>query len=179
MTITQLTRDRLESFFQYLDKHVAENGANGNALFLPLTLEQSRLSDEMKSKFAVGLDKAYGESGWRRTWIAIDDEDCIMGHADIRVNGQLNAEHRVVLGMGVDSNYRRQKVGFNLMLQLIDYCKLNPEISWLDLDVMANNTKAINLYNRTGFKQVGLTKDMFRIDNTSYDYMSMTLKVES
>lgn len=179
MTITELNKERLESFFQYLSKHVSENGLNGSSPFLPLTLQQSKLSDEIKSKFEDGLNKDFGESGWRKTWLAINEKNNIIGHADIRCNSQLNAGHRVVLGMGVDSNHRKQKVGLNLLLHIIDYCKTNPEISWLDLEVMANNKKAKSLYDKTGFKQVGMTKDMFRIDAVSYDYISMTLNVES
>lgn len=177
--ITELTKERLDNFFQYLARHISENGLNGTDLFVPLTLQQSQLSDELKSKFEDGLEKEFGENGWRKTWLAINEENNIVGHADIRNNNQLNAGHRVVLGMGVDNNYRRQKIGFNLLEKIINYCKGNPKISWLDLEVISSNTKAKNLYEKIGFRQVGLTEDMFRIDTISYDYISMTLNVEN
>lgn len=178
-TITELNKERLDSFFQYLVRHVAENGLNGTTPFLPLTREQSKLSDELKSKFEDGLNKEFGENGWRRTWLAINQQNNIVGHADIRSNNQLNAGHRVVLGMGVDSNHRRQNIGLHLLENIISYCKANPKISWIDLEVISNNTKAKSLYDKIGFKQSGLTKDMFRIDTISYDYISMALNVEN
>lgn len=178
MTIAELTKERLDGFFQYLDRHVSENGLNGTDLFLPLTLQQSVLSSELRSKFEAGLSKAFGESGWRRTWLAIDEENTIIGHADIRANPQLNAGHRVVLGMGVDREHRRQKVGLGLLLNLIDHCRKDPRIGWIDLDVVSINTKAKTLYDKLGFVQVGLVEDMFRIDHVSYSYVSMALNVE-
>jgi len=178
-TIIELNKERLENFFQYLARHISENGLNGTDPFIPLTRQQSELSNELKSKFENGLEKEFGENGWRRTWLAINEENNIVGHADIRSNNQLNAEHRVVLGMGVDKNYRRQKIGFNLLVEIINYCKANPKISWLDLEVISSNTKAKSLYEKIGFRQVGLTEDMFRIDNVSYDYICMTLNMEN
>lgn len=178
-TITELNKESLDNFLSYLATHISENGLNGTDLFLPLTLEQSKISNELKSKFEDGLNKEYGENGWRKTWLAINHENNIVGHADIRSNNHLNAGHRVLLGMGVDSNHRRQGTGLNLLTTIIDYCKANPKISWIDLEVIANNTKAKSLYCQIGFSQVGLTEDMFRIDNISYDYIGMTLNVEN
>lgn len=178
-SITELNKEKLDNFFQYLARHISENGLNGTDLFLPLTRQQSELSDELKSKFEDGLEKEVGENGWRKTWLAMNEENNIVGHADIRSNNQLNARHRVVLGMGVDKNYRRQKIGSNLLVKIIDYCKANPKISWLDLEVISSNTKAKNLYEKMGFRQVGRTEDMFRIANVSYDYICMTLNVEN
>lgn len=179
MIITELNKERMDSFFKYLVRHISENGVNGTDIFVPLTRQQSELSDELRSKFEDGLEKEFGKNGWRRTWLAINEENNIVGHADIRSNNQLNAEHRVVLGMGVDINYRRKKIGFNLLENIINYCKANPKISWLDLEIISSNTKAKNLYEKLGFRQIGLTEDMFRIDNVSYDYIFMTLNVEN
>lgn len=178
-TITELNKEKLDSFFHYLVRHVSENGLNGADLFLPLTLQQSTLSDELKSRFKDGLHKEFGENGWRKTWIAVNQENAIVGHADLRSKNQLNAGHRVVLGMGVDRNYRRQRIGLHLLENIIGYCKAHPEISWIDLEVISTNTKAKSLYDKIGFKQVGLTKDMFRIDRVSYDYIAMVLNVEN
>jgi ribosomal protein S18 acetylase RimI-like enzyme len=44
--------------------------------------------------------------------------------------------------------------------------------------VFANNFPAKSLYHKMGFVQLSETKDMFRVDNISYDYNAMTLNVE-
>jgi ribosomal protein S18 acetylase RimI-like enzyme len=125
------------------------------------------------------MNKKNGEIGWRKVWVAINEESNIVGHIDIRSQNQLNTEHRVLLGMGVDSNFRNLKIGHELLKLVIDYCRNNHKISWIDLQVLTNNIPATKLYKKMSFEQLSVTKDMFRIDNISYDYTSMTLNVET
>lgn len=179
ISIKELSKDKLEDFFQYLKIHLSENGLNGTTLFQPLSKQQSALSNEWKLKFEEGMNKEFNEIGWRKIWIAINKENIIVGHIDIRSNNQLNAEHRVLLGMGVDSNFRSLKIGHKLLEFIIEYCRRNRKISWIDLEVLTNNIPAKSLYEKMNFEQLSVTKDMFRIDNISYDYTSMTLNVEN
>jgi hypothetical protein len=44
---------------------------------------------------------------------------------------------------------------------------------------MTNNIPAKSLYEKMNFELINTTKDMFRIDNISHDYTSMTLNVEN
>ncbi|OYQ43499.1 hypothetical protein CHU92_03300 [Flavobacterium cyanobacteriorum] len=177
--ICELEKVNLEEFFQYLATHIKENGQNGSMLYFPLSKEQSILSDEMKAKFLEGIHKEFGETGWRKAWVALNGEGNIVGHADIRTNNQLNSGHRVLLGMGVDINFRNLKIGQKLLNFIIDYCRNYPGICWIDLEVMTANTPAKSLYEKMKFEHVSTVKDMFRIDNISYDYTSMALNVES
>ncbi len=179
ISIKELNKDKLEDFFQYLTIHLSENGLNGKTLFQPLSNQQSTLSNEWKLKFEEGMNKECDEIGWRKIWIAINKENKIVGHIDIRSNNQLNAEHRALLGMGVDSNFRSLKIGHKLLEFIIEYCRRNHKISWIDLEVLTNNIPAKSLYEKMNFEQLSVTKDMFRIDNISYDYTSMTLNVEN
>ena len=176
--IKELNEDILDDFFQYLSNHVSENGMNGTTPFLPLSVQQSILSDELIIKFKEGMKRNPGEIGWRKTWVAAKDHQ-IVGHIDIRTHNQLNSGHRVILGMGVDRNFRKLNIGTDLLKVVIEYCHRNSEISWIDLEVMSNNSAAKKIYEKVGFKQLGETKDMFRIDNISYDYTAMTLEVKN
>lgn len=177
--IKELDNERLEDFFHYLNIHISENGQNGAMLYFPLSKEQSILSNELIIKFKEGLSKNIGENGWRKVWIAFNEEGKFIGHIDIRSNNQLNSEHRVLLGMGVEINFRSLKIGQNLLEFIIEYCRQNPKINWIDLEVMTKNIPAKNLYEKMGFEHLSTTKDMFRIDKVSYDYTSMTLNVEN
>ncbi len=174
--IEELNRERLGLFFDYLAKHLSENGEE--FLFQPLSKAQSKLDNAWKEKFESGLFKDFGESGWRKLWIATDFEGHIIGHIDIRSRNEPNTRHRVLLGMGVDSSFRNLKVGKRLLEFVIAYCKNQPEISWIDLEVLANNIPAARLYEKMGFRLLSRVPDMFRIENASYDYLSMTLNVE-
>jgi ribosomal protein S18 acetylase RimI-like enzyme len=179
ISIDALSPERLDAFFQYLAAHIAGNGLDGAPLSYPLSREQSVLSGGLRSKFADGMHKAWGEPGWRRAWVAISGEHRIAGHIDIRSADQLNAEHRVVLGMGVDREFRGQKIGQRLLEQVISSCRADPRISWIDLQVMEQNIPATRLYEKMQFEQLGVTRDMFRIGGVSYGYSSMALNVET
>jgi ribosomal protein S18 acetylase RimI-like enzyme len=177
--IKELDNERLADFFQYLAIHIAENGQNKTDLYFPLSKEQSVLSNELMIKFKDGMRKEIGETGWRKVWVAFNEKGKIVGHIDIRSNNQLNSEHRVVLGMGVDINFRNLKIGQSLLEFIIEYCRKNPKISWLDLEVMTKNIPAKRLYEKMNFEHLSTIKDMFKINNISYDYTSMTLNVEN
>lgn len=176
--IKELDNEKIEDFFHYLNIHISENEQNGTILYFPLSKEQSILSNELMIKFKEGLSKNIGENGWRKVWIAFNEEGKIVGHIDIRSNNRLNSEHRVLLGMGVDINFRSLKIGQNLLEFIIEYCRKNSKINWIDLEVMTKNIPAKNLYEKMNFEHLGTTKDMFRIDNIPYDYTYMTLNVE-
>ena len=81
--------------------------------------------------------------------------------------------------MGVDINFRSLKIGYNLLEFIIEYCRQNPKIIWIDLEVMTKNIPAKNLYEKMGFEHLSTIKDMFRINSISYDYTFMTLNVEN
>lgn len=179
VSIKELNKDKLDDFIQYLTIHLSENGHKGITLFQPLSKQQSILSSEWKAKFEDGMNKKNEEMGWRKIWVAINEENKIVGHIDIRSLNQLNTEHRVLLGMGVDRNFRNLKIGQKLLEFIIDYCRNNQKISWIDLQVLADNIPAIRLYKKMKFEQLSTIKDMFRIDNISYDYTSMTLNVKN
>ena len=177
--IDQLNNERVNDFLEYVTIHLSENGINETPLFQPLTKKQSNLSDEWKERFENGLKKDINNSGWRKLWIATNQENKIVGHVDIRSHSESNTEHRVLLGMGVDSNFRNLKIGQKLIEFIITYCKNNRIICWIDLQVLTNNIPAIKLYKKMNFKVQSNIFDMFRIDNISYDYTSMTLNVET
>ena len=175
--IVDLTLNELDSFMGYIESHLSENGENG-ILFQPLSKDQINTDGDWRSKFESAFDKALGDSGWRKVWVAMDKTGVIIGHADIRSLNQLNTAHRVLLGMGVDRNHRKLGIGQQLLEWVIAYCKNDEGIDWLELEVLSNNTPAVDLYLKHEFELVSQRKDMFRIDGRSYDYTAMTLAVK-
>ncbi len=176
--IEEITEENLNQFLEYLKKHLSENGDN-NVFFLPLSKEQSAFDKDWEIKFALSARKKIFESGWRKLWVAINEDKKIVGHIDIRPRKELNTEHRVLLGMGTDIKFRNLKLGQQLLKFVINYCKHKSEISWIDLEVLANNFAAVRLYEKMEFKLISQVEDMFRIQNQSFDYKFMSLNVDS
>jgi len=175
--IEELENNLLDNFSSYLSKHISENGKEG-LLFQPLSIKQSVFDSGLVDKFRIGVNKNFNDTGWRKVWVARNEEGKVVGHIDIRPYKELNTQHRVLLGMGVDGSYRKLKIGHRLLEFVIEYCKSQPKIAWLDLQVLANNLSAIHLYKKMEFEELYTTTDMFRIENISYDYTSMTLNVK-
>ncbi|NME72166.1 GNAT family N-acetyltransferase [Flammeovirga aprica] len=177
ISIQEFKEAELDNFIDYLTEHLSENGKDGNTLFQPISREFGINVSQLRDKFKVGLIRSYGEPGWRKLWLAKNNQDEIVGHIDIRSYPDQNSSHRVLLGMGVESNHRRMGIGLQMLEYVIHYCDETDRINWLDLQVMSNNQKAINLYSKKGFMEVGKIDDMFRIDNVSFGSTSMTLDV--
>lgn len=177
MIIQLLDESRLDLFFEYLSKHISENGIENTILFLPFSREQSTLPEALKKQMTEGIYINIFEPNWRKVWIAIEDNGAIVGHIDIKSHPMLNTGHRVIMGMGVDAAFRGKKIGESLLVFLIDYCRKNEKIEWLDLQVLATNFPAVNLYKKMNFNISATQYDLFRIEGKSYDYLSMTLNV--
>jgi ribosomal protein S18 acetylase RimI-like enzyme len=164
----------LEKFFIYLNDHLSDSGKEGSPLFQPLSRNNSRLPKEKEESFSKGLSIPVGQVGWRRVWIAVDQNEEILGHIDLRAHTDQYIEHRALLGMGVDRKYRRVGLGKRLIETVTSWAVSETAIEWVDLWVLSGNTAAVHLYESTGFHRLGEVDDMFRIDGASEANTLMT-----
>jgi ribosomal protein S18 acetylase RimI-like enzyme len=176
-SIRQIEAQGFDRFLVYLNDHLSDNGKDGVAYFQPLSQNEPRFPSERSAAFRSGLTVPVGQTGWRRLWVAVSAAERIIGHIDLRGHAERFAEHRCLLGMGVDRAHRKVGLGNALIRQAEEWVKANELLEWIDLQVLSNNTKAIRLYERSGFKQTGETPDMFRIDGKSFSYTAMTKHV--
>lgn len=124
-------------------------------------------------RYRTGWAKSPAEPGWSRTWGLVDG-NMIFGHLDLK-GGQLVAElHRVTLGIGLERDSTSRGNGTAMMKVAIAWAREN-RLAWIDLGVFSGNARAIGLYRKLGFVEVGVTRDRFRIDGVSVDDISMTL----
>ena len=72
-----------ESFFQYLDDHLRDNGQDGR-YFQPLSSAEPGVTPEQQTSFRTGQVRPIGAQGWRRTWVARGPDYQIVGHIDLR-----------------------------------------------------------------------------------------------
>ncbi len=175
MQIVAATAQDLESFFTYLQRQLSDNATDGQPLFQPLAKAHRQLSETTRNKFIHGFDHCLGQSGWRKLWLAKDQDGHIVGHIDLRHYSEAYKSHRLVLGMGVDSSARQQGLGMRLLQHVIAFCQQQDGIDWLDLNVLSNNAPARNLYLKAGFEIIGEMSDCYRIDGEAVAETSMTL----
>ncbi|MCC4834864.1 GNAT family N-acetyltransferase [Shewanella sp. 10N.286.51.B7] len=179
MKVVPAEKEDLELFFSYLENQISENGCRENPLFQPISKYENELSKTSREKFKKGFDVSFGESGWRKLWLAKGQDGSIKGHIDLRNHSDENITHRVLLGMGVDSTCRKQGVGKKLIDTVVAFCHEAPAIDWLDLCVLSENTPAKNLYLKLGFTVVGEFQDQYRIDGQSISETAMVKGVKN
>ena len=175
--IRPVAEAELNAFFDYLNDHLADNGVDGTALFMPLARGESRLPFEREKDFRNGLLIACGERGWRRAFIAVADDGRIAGHIDLRARPERACAHRSLLGMGVHRHYRRQGLGERLIAYALGWAQMQTQLAWVDLEVLSVNEAARRLYARCAFEQIGNIADMFRLDGEQLAYTLMTRRI--
>jgi ribosomal protein S18 acetylase RimI-like enzyme len=176
-SISQIEAQEFDQFLVYLNDHLLDNGKDGTAYFQPLSRSGSIFPPERVAAFRAGLEIPLGQSGWRRLWVCRNPNDKIIGHIDLRAHAERFAEHRCLLGMGVDRDYRNIGLGKSLIEHAEEWVKANEPLEWIDLQVLSSNVKAVHLYERSGFKKTGEIPEMFRIDGLSFSYSAMTKHV--
>jgi len=88
-------------------------------------------------------------------YLIAEDGDRIIGLVNIEL-GRWRKNHIGTLGISIGRNFRGIGLGKHLMREIIKLAKreLKPRPKIIQLEVFANNKPAINLYKKTGFKQV-------------------------
>merc|ERR1711879_38399 len=84
----------------------------------------------------------------------------------------LRIKHRASIGMSVLKSYNGIGVGSYMMEAIIRNAK-KVGIKKLDLDVRCDNTNAIGLYKKYGFKQEGIISMGMYVDNKYVDLLVM------
>lgn len=76
--------------------------------------------------------------------------------------------HVAVTTIGVLSQYRNKKLGQILLTEALSVAKENSTIEKIGLRVLSTNTRAIALYKKLGFVEVGRLKKEFKFSQDDY-----------
>jgi ribosomal protein S18 acetylase RimI-like enzyme len=106
-------------------------------------------------------------------YFAIDGER-VVGWADVFPAWAHAVSHCGSLGMGVLSAYRGQGLGKQL-LQACVKKSWNKGITRIELEARADNTAAIALYEKVGFKHEALKRNAMRFGGHYFDAVQMSL----
>ena len=90
-------------------------------------------------------------------WVVAVHRDEVVGY----IGSQSSIDETDVMNVAVHPDWRRQGIAENLIGQLIQELK-NRSSHALMLEVRASNAPAIALYEKLGFRQVGLRKNYYR-----------------
>ena len=133
-------------------------------------LEPPRLQDV--AAFQAGLIQKKGP-----TFYAVNENDQVVGWADIFPEDNPRQSHRGSLGMGIVSDYRGQGIGTRLLEAVLKQAK-EFGLEKVELNVYTSNTYAIGLYKKLGFVEEGLIKKYRKLDGSYFDCMIMAKEVK-
>ncbi len=105
--------------------------------------------------------------------LALDGE-MIIANASVEQSRVERYAHRAELSITVLRDYWGQGVGSALMRKLIEASKA-VGLDSLFLDVRSDNTRAVALYEKFGFKKIGTYENYFKIDGKYYSADLMNL----
>jgi L-phenylalanine/L-methionine N-acetyltransferase len=92
-----------------------------------------------------------------RLWLVAESQGSIIGYVSVN-EGKRSFSHTVSLAIAITQEWRQQGVGTALMRAMIEWCRTNPNIKRLELDVFMNNPRAIHVYEKLGFEREGIAR---------------------
>lgn len=106
-------------------------------------------------------------------FMAVDGKQ-VVGWADIFPSWAHAVAHCGSLGMGLLPEYRGRGIGRQLLQACIAKARAKG-ITRIELEVRADNTRAIGLYKALGFEVEAIKRQAMRFDGVYYDALQMSL----
>jgi RimJ/RimL family protein N-acetyltransferase len=101
----------------------------------------------------------------------------IVSVAQISSSNRKRIAHNSDVSISVKKEYWGNGIGSAVMEKLISFAKEHGTIKNIGLGVKASNHKAIAMYEKFGFKKVGVHKDYFNVDGNFDDEILMDLYI--
>lgn len=118
-------------------------------------------------------EKAYGEHHWsKESFLNELSNDLARYYSAFNEDGDLAGyagcwqilEEVHITNVAVSPDYRRKKIGEALLKTIIDDCYKN-KAKYITLEVRVSNNPAISLYEKYGFKSLGVRKGYYQNNN--------------
>lgn len=116
------------------------------------------------------------EEEFIKSSIANENSQFIVGEIDGNIIANCSVEivmnnkrflHRASMGITVRKAYWNRGIGKIMMKECIDWCK-QKGVEQLELEVVAQNSRAISMYESFGFQQYGTKKNALKYGNGTY-----------
>ena len=103
--------------------------------------------------------------------IALENDE-IIARAEIDGYYPARIRHRAIFSISVRKDYWDQGIGTEMIESIFEQAK-KMKIRIIELEVIADNVRAIHLYHKMGFVDIGTYKDYFFVNGMYKDAMVM------
>ncbi|MEG2144418.1 MAG: GNAT family protein [Oscillospiraceae bacterium] len=149
------------------------NFVGGETDYLSFGLNEYPHSPEEKRKEIAALE---GDSMSCMLLALIDEE--IAGIITIETGGKRKFKTKAELGIGIKLKYCNEGLGFVMMEEAVNFAKANKITKKICLVTRSDNSRAIALYEKIGFKPEALLKNESFENNRFYDSLVMAMFLE-
>ena len=103
--------------------------------------------------------------------IALENEQ-IIARAELEGYYPARIRHRAKFAISVRKDYWNQGIGTEMLKRIIEQAK-EMKIRVIELEVISDNARGINLYHKMGFVDIGIYKDYFYVNEKFKDAVVM------
>lgn len=100
------------------------------------------------------------------------ENDQIIARAELEGYYPSRIRHRAKFSISVKKEYWNQGIGTEMIKRIFKQAK-NLKIRIIELEVIADNERGINLYHKMGFADIGIYKDYFFVNGIFKDAVVM------
>ncbi|WP_164462242.1 GNAT family protein [Bacillus sp. FJAT-42376] len=100
----------------------------------------------------------------------------LIGMLSVNRHKRNRRNHVCSFGISVSKSFQGRGLGKELMRRMIEWCRSEPGLEKITLEVFSNNHHAIQLYEKLGFHEEGRLRNEIRYPNGQYaDMITMAL----
>lgn len=158
-------REALQSDAEALLEHL--HAVGGETDNLSFGRDDFNISPEKESRFIERFKRSEND-----LMLVAECDGIIVGNAIVEREKIKRFSHRAELSITVLRDFWGRGIGSKLMSMMLDFCK-ESGASVITLYVRADNERAISLYKKFGFSEVGVFKNYFNIDEQLFDGLFM------
>lgn len=159
--IREAVPDDAEKMIAYLNQVGGESDNllhGGNEFTVPIEGVKRKLAMSKESENSVVL-------------IALENEQ-IIARAELDGYYPARIRHRAVFSISVKKEYWNHGIGTEMINRIIEQAK-KMNLSVIELEVISDNERGINLYHKMGFTDIGIYKKYFYVNGMFKDAVVM------
>lgn len=104
-------------------------------------------------------------------------DSVIVSTGSLYGNDRARLAHHASLALSVSKSHWGLGIGTHTLNAMIEFARNSGILEILHLGVRSDNLRAIAIYERMGFRKIGLFEDYFKIDGVYYDEILMNLRL--
>ena len=168
--LRDLRWEDLDDCVRFINRLVEERNVQSDLGIIADKKQSREEESEWLASLLIGVEKGDILS------VAAEAGGRIVANSQVTRGRYGDTKHHGSLGISVLKNYRGLGIGYEMMRTLMRESR-RAGLKSLQLEVFANNARAIHVYEKAGFRQVGKIPKKIHRDSRFFDIILMSAQV--